>query len=95
MLSLFPVLLSALAIAPTTTVKAADATLGEFKPRSHKHLRGRFLHITDMHPDQHYIVGASLSSYCHRHRPRKEHVRAGYFGIPFGSVQSPSAAQAP
>ncbi|KAG0306119.1 Endopolyphosphatase [Dissophora globulifera] len=29
-------------------------------------LRGHFLHITDIHPDEHYITGGSISSSCHR-----------------------------
>ena len=85
MLSLFPALLFALAIAATKAT-ATDAFAEAVKP--HRRLRGRFLHITDMHPDQHYLFGASMSSYCHRHRPRKQHVRAGYFGTPFRSVAS-------
>jgi len=87
--SLFPALLYTLAIA-ATTVKASDAPAGS-KPR--RNLRGRFLHITDMHPDQHYLVGASMSSSCHRHRPRKQHVRAGYFGTPFRSAAQRNASE--
>jgi hypothetical protein len=87
MLSLFPALLYTLAIA-STTAKAvdagADANADALKPR--RQLHGRFLHITDMHPDQHYRVGASVSSSCHRNRPRKEHVHAAYFGTPYRSV---------
>jgi len=29
-------------------------------------LQGRFLHITDIHPDEFYINGGSISSSCHR-----------------------------
>lgn len=29
-------------------------------------LKGRFLHITDFHPDPHYISGGSFDSGCHR-----------------------------
>ena len=83
MLNLLPALLCTLAIA-ATKVKGADAFAEESRP--HRQLRGRFLHITDMHPDQHYLIGASMSSHCHRHRPRRKHVRAGYFGTPFRSV---------
>lgn len=49
-------------------------------------LHGRFLHITDMHPDPYYIVGASVSSGCHRKKPRKEKERSGYYGTPFRFV---------
>lgn len=46
-------------------------------------LKGRFLHITDMHPDPHYRKGASESSACHRKEPKKERPRAGYYGLPY------------
>jgi hypothetical protein len=29
-------------------------------------LKGRFIHITDFHPDPHYIAGGSFDSGCHR-----------------------------
>lgn len=29
-------------------------------------LTGRFLHITDFHPDPHYLTGSTLKSGCHR-----------------------------
>lgn len=38
-------------------------------------LTGRFLHITDPHPDSHYKRGASSENSCHR-----GHGSAGYFG---------------
>lgn len=40
-----------------------------------------------MHPDPHYITGASESSACHRNKPRKEKQRAGYYGTPFRCVE--------
>jgi len=49
-------------------------------------LHGRFLHITDMHPDPYYLVDASESSACHRKKPRKGKSRSGYYGTPFGFV---------
>lgn len=38
-------------------------------------LTGRFLHITDFHPDPHYIPGATFESGCHRkpkHKKKKK-----------------------
>lgn len=29
-------------------------------------LKGRFIHITDFHPDPHYITGGDFDSGCHR-----------------------------
>lgn len=49
-------------------------------------LQGRFLHVTDLHPDPLYRVGGSVSSGCHRKRPKKEKNRAGYLGTPYGFV---------
>ncbi|KAI9512181.1 Metallo-dependent phosphatase-like protein [Russula earlei] len=52
-------------------------------------LHGRFLHITDMHPDPHYRADMSESSACHRKKPRKEKPRSGYYGTPFSDCDSP------
>lgn len=51
-------------------------------------LHGRFLHITDIHPDPFYEPGASQSSACHR--PDLKHSNsAGYYGTPYSSCDSP------
>lgn len=49
-------------------------------------LQGRFLHITDMHPDPYYRVGMSPNSACHRRKPKKAKPRAGEYGLPYGCV---------
>jgi endopolyphosphatase len=54
--------------------------------RADRKLHGRFLHITDIHPDPYYVEGASQSSQCHR-KESGEDQRAGYYGAPFGSVK--------
>jgi len=59
------------------------ANLGCWDLEPPRQLRGRFLHITDLHPDPLYRVGGSLSSACHRKRPKKEKSRAGYLGTPY------------
>ncbi|KAG0046221.1 Endopolyphosphatase [Gryganskiella cystojenkinii] len=53
------ILLCSVAIAClcATTVVTSDAA-----PRP---LQGRFLQITDIHPDEHYVDGAAVSSSCH------------------------------
>lgn len=33
-------------------------------------LKGRFLHLTDFHPDPHYKAGSSFSEGCHRKSPK-------------------------
>lgn len=49
-------------------------------------LQGRFLHVTDMHPDPYYRVDMSPKTACHRRKPKKEKPRAGEYGIPYGCV---------
>lgn len=34
-------------------------------------LKGRFLHITDIHPDPHYVTGGTYESACHRRQGKK------------------------
>ncbi|KAI8355104.1 Metallo-dependent phosphatase-like protein [Choanephora cucurbitarum] len=49
---------------------------------------GRFLHITDIHMDQHYVYGATIQSDCHRkpkkhkHKKKEKGLLAGYWGAP-------------
>ncbi|PAV20894.1 vacuolar endopolyphosphatase [Pyrrhoderma noxium] len=58
-------------------------------PLKDSSLKGRFLHITDMHPDPHYRTDSSESTACHRKKPRKEKDRGGYYGLPYGDCDSP------
>ncbi|KIK97145.1 hypothetical protein PAXRUDRAFT_825228 [Paxillus rubicundulus Ve08.2h10] len=58
--------------------------------KTDRRLHGRFLHITDMHPDPYYLPGSSPSTYCHRMKPKKKK-RAGYYGTPFNECDSPLA----
>ncbi|OCH94072.1 endopolyphosphatase [Obba rivulosa] len=48
-------------------------------------LQGRFLHITDIHPDPYTIDGGSEKSACHRKKPKKAKRRGGYYGLPFST----------
>ncbi|TRM67571.1 Metallo-dependent phosphatase-like protein [Schizophyllum amplum] len=52
-------------------------------------LTGRFLHITDIHPDPYYTAGASVKRDCHRKKPRKKKNRAGYYGTSYSDCDSP------
>ncbi|KZV72170.1 hypothetical protein PENSPDRAFT_576601 [Peniophora sp. CONT] len=58
-------------------------------PAGPRKLHGRFLHITDMHPDPYYKTGTSESTACHRKKPRKEKTRAEPWGTPHGDCDSP------
>lgn len=42
-------------------------------------LKGRFLHITDLHPDPHYQWKATLDAGCHR-KGKGKGPKAGYWG---------------
>ncbi|KAG1805680.1 uncharacterized protein BJ212DRAFT_1486239 [Suillus subaureus] len=63
------------------------SSLVELQPVPRK-LHGRFLHITDIHPDPFYEPGASRASACHRSN-LKDKRPAGYYGAPYGSCDSP------
>lgn len=53
-------------------------------PTGPKHkLQGRFLHITDIHPDPHYRPGMSEDSACHRKKPKKAPRRSGEYGMAY------------
>ncbi|KAJ7047361.1 endopolyphosphatase [Mycena alexandri] len=56
------------------------------KPRK---LHGRFLHITDMHPDPSYRAKTSDATACHRKKGKKKKNRAGYYGVPYSECDSP------
>ncbi|KAI9258666.1 Metallo-dependent phosphatase-like protein [Helicostylum pulchrum] len=59
-------------------------------------LYGKYLHLTDIHMDKHYLVGATIKSDCHRepkkHKKKKERegLLAGYWGAPGMGCDSPS-----
>ncbi|KIY71419.1 endopolyphosphatase [Cylindrobasidium torrendii FP15055 ss-10] len=52
-------------------------------------LHGRFLHITDIHPDPYYKTGTSLKKACHRKKPSKKKNRSKYWGTPYSDCDSP------
>ncbi|KAJ3741110.1 endopolyphosphatase [Lentinula detonsa] len=54
-----------------------------------RHLQGRFLQITDLHPDPFYFPGTSTSKACHNKIPKKKKKRAGYYGTPYSECDSP------
>ncbi|PWZ00914.1 hypothetical protein BCV70DRAFT_199282 [Testicularia cyperi] len=54
---------------------------------------GRFLHITDLHPDHHYKVGSAVRGGCHHKKPKKKKPegkeRAGWWGTGVSDCDSP------
>ncbi|CEH12188.1 Acid sphingomyelinase and PHM5 phosphate metabolism protein [Ceraceosorus bombacis] len=49
---------------------------------------GRFLHITDLHPDPFYLSGGSVEAGCHEKKPKGGR-RAGAWGTPISDCDSP------
>lgn len=47
-------------------------------------LTGRFLHITDLHPDSHYKLGSTTDSACHRGKGP-----SGYYGLAGSDCDAP------
>ncbi|KAG1896469.1 Metallo-dependent phosphatase-like protein [Suillus fuscotomentosus] len=70
---------------PTQVVLGTSQVELQSSPRQ---LHGRFLHITDIHPDPFYEPGASQSSACHR-PDFKDERPAGYYGTPYSFCDSP------
>ncbi|KAG2156070.1 Metallo-dependent phosphatase-like protein [Suillus clintonianus] len=66
----------------------SQVVLNAAPSRPDRKLHGRFLHITDIHPDPYYEKGASQSSQCHRTEPHDKQP-AGYYGVPFSTCDSP------
>ncbi|KAI0638216.1 Metallo-dependent phosphatase-like protein [Trametes polyzona] len=93
MLELKALLLVLLALAPGSTSIPAQAPfeissgIANAKPR--RKLQGRFLHITDIHPDPHYRVASSEKKACHRGKPKEGKRPAGYYGLPFSDCDAP------
>ncbi|KAG9325300.1 hypothetical protein KVV02_000048 [Mortierella alpina] len=86
-------------ISPSCTAAAQPDI--EYDPEGSR-LVGRFLHITDIHPDEHYITDGSIASSCHRNstddddddlkllRPgRTDGGVGGFFGAPYSICDSP------
>ncbi|KAJ5082254.1 Endopolyphosphatase [Penicillium argentinense] len=64
---------------------APQTPLGALSGASSQGLRGRFLHITDFHPDRYYKAGSSLEDdSCHHGKGE-----AGYFGQEGSQCDSP------
>ncbi|KAF9462658.1 Metallo-dependent phosphatase-like protein [Collybia nuda] len=82
----FKALVLALGIVEVSSSPAqAPLQAATIKPRK---LHGRFLQLTDMHPDPHYTPGSSQTSACHRKKPKHD-TRAGYYGTPFSECDAP------
>lgn len=61
--------------------------LPHIKPSKHRALKGRFLHITDIHPDPFYKENTDPDTACHRGKDKKG--RTGKYGHPISPCDSP------
>lgn len=77
--------LEKLGLTPQDPVVITDADGSE------KTLHGRFLHITDMHPDLYYVEGTSIDEVCHRDKPRNAKDYAPRFGKAASGCDAPIA----
>ncbi|KAF8954502.1 Endopolyphosphatase [Entomortierella lignicola] len=94
-------LLTSLWHLPSTSNAAPQSSVRTDDPEK-SFLLGQFLHITDIHPDEFYLNGGSISSSCHRNlmddddnnmllltRPGRTNGTGGYYGSPYSICDSP------
>ncbi|KAG6919426.1 hypothetical protein DXG01_006309 [Tephrocybe rancida] len=58
-------------------------------PKKPRQLHGRFLQITDMHPDPYYLPNTAKKTACHRKKGKKSMNQASYYGTPYSDCDSP------
>lgn len=61
----------------------------DIKTGKERKLHGRFLHITDIHPDPYYVEGSSIDAVCHTGKPSKKKDVAPKFGKAMSGCDSP------
>ncbi|KXN86281.1 Endopolyphosphatase [Leucoagaricus sp. SymC.cos] len=88
-LSLLTYVAALVVASPAQLPLRMDAENGGTIASRPKKLHGRFLHITDMHPDPFYTPRASTSKSCHGKKAKKKKKEAGYWGTPVVECDSP------
>lgn len=58
----------------------APVVIRNVKTGQERKLHGRFLHITDVHPDPYYVEGSSIEKVCHESKPDSKKDYAPKFG---------------
>lgn len=89
-------LLPATLALPSQAVFSADADSASPSNNSTTILRkpfGRFLHVTDLHPDPHYKYSSAVKAACHHKKPKKHKLDgkqcAGWWGTALSDCDSP------
>lgn len=67
----------------------APVIIRDVKTGKERKLHGRFLHITDIHPDPYYVEGSSINAVCHTGKPSKKKDTAPKFGKAMSGCDSP------
>jgi endopolyphosphatase len=67
-------------------LRTSSSLSAALTPPTDKKLKGRFLQLTDLHPDPWYTPGSSTKKACHRKKPKKKNDRAAQWGTSFSSV---------
>lgn len=75
---------SKLGLTPKSPVTVRNLETGQ-----EKKLHGRFLHITDMHPDAFYKEGSSIETNCHSGKPSHKKDYASKFGDALRGCDAP------
>ncbi|CAI4379511.1 BAQ_1a_G0013000.mRNA.1.CDS.1 [Saccharomyces cerevisiae] len=75
---------TSLGLTPREPVIIKDVKTGK-----ERKLHGRFLHITDIHPDPYYVEGSSIDAVCHTGKPSKKKDVAPKFGKAMSGCDSP------
>lgn len=88
---------AAAALLLTSLIPSSSATQSVFQSEPATTYKkppfGRFLHITDLHPDPHYEHSSAVKSACHRRKPKPHKPdgkqRAGWWGTALSDCDSP------
>lgn len=67
----------------------APLVISDVKTGQERKLYGRFLHITDMHPDPYYTEGTSIGKVCHENKPESKKDYAPKFGKAMAGCDAP------
>lgn len=84
-----PQLLSDMEFTRLGLTPRAPVIIRDLKTGKEKKLHGRFLHITDIHPDPYYVEGSSIDAVCHAGKPSKKKDVAPKFGKAMSGCDSP------
>jgi len=83
------ILFALFALEWTTVLSAPAQAIFQAPVAKPRKLHGRFLQVTDLHPDPYYKAHTSIGKACHGKKKKKQNERAGYFGTSYSGCDSP------